>query len=83
MDSPSGVRKEVVDYFTSKVADSPWLRSTLDGVTFSMLSTYANRELVANFALAGWNWWLKKVMVINVWTRMVLILRSSKSFGIL
>jgi hypothetical protein len=38
VDSPTEVRKAVVDYFKIQVSDTNWERPTLDGVDFATLS---------------------------------------------
>jgi hypothetical protein len=45
------VRRVVVEYFTSHVADTPWERPRLDGVPFKGVSEADNVGLVAPFSL--------------------------------
>ena len=51
MDSPTEVRKAVVDYFKVQLSDTNWERPTLDGVDFATLSSEDNRSLTAPFSL--------------------------------
>ena len=51
VDSPSKVKKAVVDYFKIQVVDTSWERPTLDGVDFARLSLEENRGLIAPFSL--------------------------------
>lgn len=51
VDSPTEVRKAVVDYFKVQVAEDSWERPTLDGVEFARLSSEENRDLTAPFSL--------------------------------
>lgn len=49
--SPTDVRKEVVDYFTTHVANPLCDRPKLDGVPFATLSDEENVNLIAPFSL--------------------------------
>jgi hypothetical protein len=51
VETPTEVRRAVVDYFTSQVAGVRCERPTLDGVEFAMLSLEENSALVALFSL--------------------------------
>jgi len=51
VDSPTDVRKAVVDHFKIQVADATWEQPTLDGVDFARFSSEDNRELTAPFSL--------------------------------
>ena len=49
--SPSDVRRVVVEYFTNHVANHMWERPKLDGVPFDRLRVEDNLSLVASFSM--------------------------------
>lgn len=51
VDTPSEVRREVVEYFKKQVENDRRERPTLDGVPFASLSEEDNRDLILPFSL--------------------------------